>query len=113
MAVHISPVGGVLQDATLGQGIGLDWLKATLSGTFTVPDRAPPVLLLDPGGAARNVLLPAESDSKGKVYWIKNLDGGVNAITVQEDSGTTTIVTVNAGAQAMVFCDGTTWYQLA
>lgn len=76
------------------EAIGVDW---------------PPMLLLDPGGAARTVLLPPEADSENLVFFIVNTADAAEALTVEEDSSTTAILSLLQGESGMVYCDGTTW----
>ena len=67
-------------------------------------------LFVDPNtaSAAEDLLLPPEATSKGR--WFKISNTGGEAITVKEDSDTTTIVTIDAGETGVVHCNGTTWY---
>lgn len=80
--------------ATAEMAIGAEW---------------PPVLLLDPGGAGRTVLLPPEADCKDQVFFIRNTADAAETLTVEEDSSTTAILVLAQGEGAMVHCDGTTW----
>lgn len=67
--------------------------------------------LLDPGGAARNVDLPAEEESAGLFFVIANRADMAEIITVRNDGGTT-ICTPTQNETAIVFCDGTNWVGL-
>ena len=77
--------------------------EATIGATF------PPVIRCDPGGGAIDLLLPAEADCVGTVFVIFNTANAAEAITVKEDSDTTTIVVLDQNQHAVVHCDGTTW----
>lgn len=80
----------------------------TLSGNKTMARSDSPVQFLDPGGANRNVDLPAEEE--GLVYIISNeADMGSEDLTVREDTGMTTVVTVSQNEVAIVVSDGTGW----
>lgn len=62
----------------------------------------------DPGGAARNVILPAEAACAGYMVFIVNTADAAEVITVQDD----TPATVGTPTQAegiICWCDGTTW----
>jgi len=79
------------------------------SGNTTLLHTYPPVILLDPGGGAVDCLLPAEALSDGLMFFIINTADAVEAITVKEDSDTTTILTLDQNQGGWVVCDGTTW----
>ena len=83
-------------------------VKQTLAGTYTMDDDMPHWHFLDPGGAGRTVLLPAEA--KGLWYILVNLADNIEDLTVKEDSNTTTIGVVSAGQFVLFICDGTSWY---
>lgn len=86
---------------------------ATLAGEDTLTKNSATVQVLDPDGAARDVLLPPEADSLGRIMIIINTAGGAENLVVKEDSDTTTIVTVSQNERAILFCDGTAWYNLS
>jgi len=65
----------------------------------------------DPGGAARNVDLPAEETSEGVFLFISNQADAAEVITVRNDAGAT-IVTPTQAEAAMLWCDGVTWFGL-
>lgn len=81
----------------------------TLGGTKTLTVDSPTLQFLDPGGAARTVLLPAEADSKGLCFIISNEADAAEIISVKEDAGSVTIVTPTQNEAAILFCNGTTW----
>lgn len=66
--------------------------RQTLSGDVTLETSADPIQFIDPGGAARNVDLPAETD--GLWYVIGNAADAVEDITVRDD-GDATLQTLN------------------
>ena len=82
----------------------------TAEKTLTTGDAS--LQVFDPGGASRDVLLPAEADSEGLVFLIKNTADAAENLVVKEDSDTTTIGTVAQNEAGLFFCDGTTWYSL-
>ena len=66
---------------------------------------------LDPGGAGRTVVLPAESVSKGMWYWITNAADAAEALTVNNDAAGA-IVSIAQNERALVVCNGTTWIHM-
>lgn len=80
--------------------------RETLSGNKTLAASDAPFQNLDPDGSARTVTLPAEAE--GLWFIIGNRAGAANAITVNDDSGTT-LCTVNQDDTAIIVCDGTGW----
>ena len=80
----------------------------TLSADKTLSATDPKVQFLDPGGASRNVTLPAEADSKAVIFWIVNTADAAEDLTVQDDGGTT-IGTVSQSQAKWFICDGSSW----
>lgn len=79
--------------------------RATLAGTFVVTNDMPSVLALDPGGAARNVDMPAEEalGMEGKLWIVINTADAAEVITLRNDAaGTIGTLTQNETAQLMV-----------
>lgn len=68
----------------------------------------PPVLWIDPNGS-KDVLLPAEANSKFAVFVIINTADAAENLTVKEDSDTTTITVVGQNEIGVYFCDGVSW----
>jgi len=88
--------------------------SATLSGDLVVTVKHPTILKLDPGGATRDVTLEAEAGAAGRLRWIVNAaNAGGENLLVKEDSGVTTIATINQNESAVVYCDGTDWTLIA
>ena len=65
----------------------------------------------DPGGAARNLVLPPEATCTGYVLFIANAADAAEVITIQDDTPAT-VCTPTQNESAIVFCDGVTWYGL-
>lgn len=65
----------------------------------------------DPGGAARNVDLPAEAACKGSTVFISNEADAAEIITVRNDGGGT-LGTPTQNEAMFLWCDGTSWYGL-
>jgi len=63
---------------------------------------------LDPGGAHRDVNLPAEADSTGLEFFIANAADNAENLVVKND-GAGTIATLNQNEAAIFICDGTNW----
>ena len=66
------------------------------------------VLTFDPGGAARNLILPAEADNAGVVLYIANEADAAEVITIQSDAPAT-VCTPTQNESAIVWCDGVVW----
>lgn len=82
---------------------------AALSGNVTMDKSYPSIVILDPGGADRNVTLPAEADSKDNVRYIRNSsDGTGEDLAILDDAGAT-VTTLYRGDWVILICDGTTW----
>lgn len=68
-------------------------------------------MAFDPGGAGRNVDLPAEESSTGVLLMISNTADAAEVLTIRNDAGGT-IVTPTQNEAALVWCDGVRWYGL-
>lgn len=99
-----------LYDAFWRQGLKLENIAKTVAAEEAIATSWPPVLLLDPNGGAKTVLLPAEADSEGLTFVIFNTADAAEVLTVEEDSSTTAILTLAQGEGGLVYCDGTTWH---
>jgi hypothetical protein len=62
----------------------------------------------DPGGAGRNVDLPAEEACAGSFLFISNRADAAEILTIRNDAGGT-IVTPTQNEAAVLWCDGTNW----
>ncbi len=104
-----------LEDAVLSGSLFRSKLKygilsVDISAEYTITVNHPPLIIIDPTGSGRDVLLPAEADSEGLTFLILNTEDVSGDLTVKEDADVTTIVTISDGGAAYVFCDGTTWF---
>lgn len=68
-------------------------------------------MAFDPGGASRNVDLPAEESSVGVFLYISNTADAAEILTIRNDAGAT-VVTPTQNEACMVWCDGVRWYGL-
>lgn len=66
----------------------------------------------DPGGAGRNLVLPAEADCAGLVLFIANAADGAEVLTIQDDTPAT-VCTPTQNESAIVWCDGAAWHGIA
>lgn len=83
---------------------------AQATGTYTMTDEHPPVLLLT-NTAAMTVLLPPEKAHR--MYYIWNKSAGAFDLSVKEDSGTTTILTISQNEAGILYCDGAlVWHRM-
>ena len=79
----------------------------TLSGTKTLTLNDARTQILDPGGAGRQLTLPAETN--GVELIVSNSADASEDITVKEDGGATTIVVISQNEDAFLTSDGTSW----
>lgn len=84
-------------------------LTLTLTGDITLTEEHPPLLFLDPGGAARTITLPAEANSDGLAFFLMNTADALEIITVQDDTPAT-VATPTQNEGVWLFCDGETWH---
>tara|TARA_R110001592_G_scaffold216154_1_gene469675 strand:- start:53 stop:520 length:468 start_codon:yes stop_codon:yes gene_type:complete len=66
------------------------------------------VIIMDPGGAGRNITLPAEASSTGLLLVLFNSADADEGLVIKDD-GASTIITVGQAEGSLLFCDGTTW----
>lgn len=79
----------------------------TLSGNLTLTDDSAVLHVLDPGGANRDVTLPAVANTNHPYYFVN--DDPTYTLTIK-NAGGTTIATVTDGLIKLVTSDGTAWY---
>lgn len=84
----------------------------TLAANKTIAVTEAQFQALDPGGANRNVTLPAEEQNVGLWYCIFNTADAAENLVVKNDAAAT-ITTVNRGEFAIVACDGSAWAVVA
>lgn len=65
----------------------------------------------DPGGAGRNVDLPAEEACAGSLVFVSNEADAAEVLTIRNDAGGT-IVTPTQNEAAVLWCNGTAWFGL-
>ena len=89
------------------QGTGVN--TETLAGNKTLVYYDAPVQALDPGGAGRNVILPAVAVSEGKMFWIINTADAAEVLTIQGPGGTPNLGTPTQNEAALCICAGGAW----
>ena len=90
------------------KGMKLDFYKEELGANKVITVDYPPVLILDPNNASRDIELPAEALSKGLMFFILNDGDGSQALVIK-DAGGTPIVTSAFPENMWVHCDGVKW----
>ncbi len=103
-------VGSNIFDTVFREQIKMASYTATLAAGLTVGLKFPPVLLLDPDGSDRIILLPAEADAKDMVFYVFNTaNGDAEILQIKEDAGSNTILALDRNEFGFLYCDGTTW----
>ncbi len=103
-----SLVNSNIYDTVFRKGMKLGFYTEELSGNKTITVDYPPVLILDPANATRDVTLPAEASSVGLSFYIFNNGSGSEILVIKDDGGTT-IITLDFPDNGWVFCDGIKW----
>jgi len=75
------------------------------------------VILVNTSGGSLTVTLPPASDNEGNFFYIKDIDSGVNTVTIDGNGaetidGAATLVLAAARGTALIFCDGSQWHRL-
>ena len=99
--------GSTIQAYDLAGGAGEADIRA-LTGNLTLVDTDGVVQNIDPGGANRNVTLPAEGEAN-HLYLVYNSADAAENLVFKNDAAAT-IVTVGQNQYAIVFPDGTNWW---
>lgn len=79
----------------------------TLTGNDTLTNQSRVCQRLDPGGANRDVTLPAAEH--GLVYFVVNAADAAENLVIK-NAAAATIATANQNEAAIVWSDGTSWY---
>jgi hypothetical protein len=83
------------------------WGAQTLTGTLTLTAESPDILDLDPGGASRNVVLPADAaDLRGRKFYIYNSADAAENLVIKQSDGSTTVITIAQGKAGEVWLSG-------
>lgn len=80
----------------------------TLAATRVIDPDDAILQYLDPGGAGRNVDLPAEANARGQMFLIVNTADAAENLTVRNDAAGT-IGVVGQNEMGMFVCNGTDW----
>ena len=80
----------------------------TLSDDLTLAMTDASIQILDPGGAGRNVTLPAEDAAIGVVWVIVNAADAAESLTVKDDAGST-VQTVAQNFIGIFISNGAAW----
>ena len=112
-AAILSRLGNLSLARKLLRGaVGDSHLAVTLSANTTLTKASHfthRIVRFDPGGSARTLTLPAEADMDGFVGILVNGADDDEALTIKDDSGETTIATVEQNEAVLLACDGTSW----
>lgn len=101
--------GALIDQCLFGSNNRYKMAVLTLGATYAVVGGGPNVLVLDPGGAGRNVTLPA-NPKVGDFYIIINSADAAEVITVQTSAGGALVppITPTQSETAIVFYTGAT-----
>jgi hypothetical protein len=85
----------------------------TLAAAYSMPAESPPINVFDPGGAARNLLLPP-SPREGQMHIIINAADAAETITLQDSAGNalSPASTIAQNKRALVVFVGGKWWAL-
>lgn len=97
-----------LHSITKHLGLVGGFVSETLTGATTVDGTYGNFVKMDPGGASRNVTLPAEEGRKGAWFFFANAADAAENLVIKDDAANT-IVTINQNEGAVVWCDGAAW----
>lgn len=100
--------GSPMERIFRGNGVNTE----TLAGAKVLVASDAPLQNLDPGGAGRNIDLPAVTDMAGATFIIKNTADAAEILTIRLASAGATVATPTQNETAIVYCDGTTWHGL-
>lgn len=108
--VSAAEVGTVLLDdgPTRRSRVRRAGTVATLTGTLTMTTASTFYQKLDPGGASRDVTLPAVADSTNLDFLFLNAADAAENLVVKNVGGST-IGTVNQNEAGLFVCDGSVW----
>jgi hypothetical protein len=94
----------------IGDSLWLDQNVETLTGNKILVATDKSIQKLDPGGASRDVLFPAEASSTDLVFWLHNAaDGSGENLVPKNDGGVAIGTALGPGMSGMYSCDGTAW----
>lgn len=108
MARHILE-GTDIYDVIFRQGFRQGLSNQTLTGTYALAANAPPLLFLDPGGAARIVKMPP-SPKLGQMHIIVNTADAAEIITIQDAAAVALVppITPTQNETAVLYWSGAT-----
>ena len=75
----------------------------TLTGTHALTYRDSQFQALDPGGASRNLNMPAEGSRLGHFFWIANKANAAETLYCNQADGSTTIVNIDQNEAALIY----------
>lgn len=85
----------------------------TLAAAYQMPDNSPPINVFDPGGAGRNLELPA-NPREGQMHIIINAADAAETLTLQDSGGValSPASTIAQNKRALVVFVGGKWWAL-
>ena len=104
-------IHGVMTEGRIKDATSTGYNSETLAAAKTLTTSDAKYQKLDPGGANRDITLPAEADSKGLDFVIQNAADGAENLVIKDDAAST-VVTLNQNEAAIVVCNGTAWIHM-
>ncbi len=106
-AADINPIYNAIEDIMTATAFAGYANTETLSATKTLVDIDFPIQYLDPGGANRNINLPAEA-ATNHAFFISNEADAAENLVIKDDSPAT-IITIGENELGLLISDGVIW----
>ena len=102
----------IMYGMTVAHGLKLRSLAKAVTAEMPIDPTWPPVLLLDPNGAARTALLPLASSYEGLTFFIRNTADAAETLTLEDSTSTVVIGTLAQNVGGVFQSDGVVWRKI-
>jgi len=111
---EVQVIGDIGEDPTPGTPTHIKLDRITLNSATTLTAASPNVIRCDASGGAFTVTLPAVATADECVFWVKRMNGGGNAVTIDANGaelidGNLALVINRKYQSYMLHCNGTDW----